>query len=234
MQISQRILHGGTLHGFQGCIRRLLLLQEQVASWPFQSVFPIHAPRPIGQPGSLHDREDGLIVGGDSDVTCTRCYVAENSAFGIDVHSGATVCITASEIVKNEQAPTRLALRATIFPYRAARVGVVAPRAQQLPPKALNRRRRLGGDALSHLPSPARAARVYPPIGICLRIMCLTAVGTCPLHYDALGASVPPHAHGAVRRLDARTLSRDAGGGSGGGTDWVGGGGDDDGRLAWR
>jgi hypothetical protein len=160
MQISQCILHGGTLHGFQGCIRGLLLLQEQVASWPFQSVLPIHAPHPIGQPGTLHDREDGLIVGGDSDVTCTRCYVAENSAFGIDVHSGATVCITASEIVKNEQAPTRPAPHAAVLPYRAARVGVVAPRAQQLPPslKALNRMRRLGGDALSHLPSPARAS----------------------------------------------------------------------------
>ncbi len=40
-------------------------------------------------------------------MTCTRCYVAENTAFGIDVHSGATVSITASEIVKNEQAPIR-------------------------------------------------------------------------------------------------------------------------------
>jgi hypothetical protein len=73
----------------------------------FPRAHQLDAPCLIGQPGGFHDREDGLIVGGDSEVTCTRCYVAGNTAFGIDVHSGATVIITASEIVKNEQAATQ-------------------------------------------------------------------------------------------------------------------------------
>ena len=42
-------------------------------------------------------------MSGNSEVKCTRCYFAENTAFGIDVHGGASISVLSSEIVKNEQ-----------------------------------------------------------------------------------------------------------------------------------
>ena len=50
------------------------------------------------------NREDGLnICGPQSNVSCSRCYIAENAGFGVQVYNGASATLHATDIVKNQQ-----------------------------------------------------------------------------------------------------------------------------------